>query len=295
MLNACHPKLQINLPNPLPTIILPFLRQRPLRYLHIYVLALLFVSPCCQLPCHSSRSVLASPCSAGSGVVCSPIHNNSSEEHLAVSFTLLTTRLQLLQMTPPFCIFQLPSSKPCKSWLKKLYVDLPSLLILLLILSLTLPLTLSLLPTQLPLTLYVFTPWSLPRYIRTHLPKILRITTLFHFSTLCLIYVYIPTPYSSSSMMPSDAYPRFISSTLAYPASWLVSVPIVLLFISFLLLRINPTGACPCLTEPSAVQHVSVLSNDFSHTFPYVVSFSLTPLLPLIPSLYLLYVFFFCF
>ena len=102
--------------------------------------------------------VLASLRSAGSGVVCSPIPNNSSEEHLAVSFTLLTTRLQLLLMTLLFCICQLPSSMPCKSLLKKLYVDPPSLLILLLILSLTLPLNLSLLPTQLPLILTVFTP-----------------------------------------------------------------------------------------------------------------------------------------
>ena len=61
-----------------------------------------FFSPCCQLPYHSSRSVLASPCSVGSGVVCSPIQNNSSEEHLAVSFTLLTTRPHLMMMTLPF-------------------------------------------------------------------------------------------------------------------------------------------------------------------------------------------------
>ena len=38
-----------------------------------------------------------------------------------------------------------------------------------------------------------------------------------------------------------------------------------------------PTGAYPCLTGSSAVQHVSVLRNDFSHTFSYVMSFSLTP------------------
>ena len=93
-------------------------------------------------------------------------------------------------------------------------------------------------------------------YIRTHLPKILRITTLFHFSTLCLYYVYIclPTPYSSSSMMPSDAYPRFFSPILAYPASWHVSVPIVLLFLllisSYFVL---PNGACPCLNDSVAV------------------------------------------
>ena len=114
--------------------------------------------PCYQLPCHSSRSVLASLCSAGSGVVCSPIHNNSSEEHRAVSFILLTTRLQLLLMTLPFYTSPLPSLMPCKSLLKKLYVDLPSLLILLLILPLTHPLTLSLPLTRLPLTLTVFTP-----------------------------------------------------------------------------------------------------------------------------------------
>ena len=51
-----------------------------------------------------------------------------------------------------------------------------------------------------------------------------------------------------------------------------------------------PTSACPCLTGSLAVQQVSVLRNDFSHTFPYVVSFSLTPFfIPLIPSLFLLY------
>ena len=70
-------------------------------------------------------SVLASPCSAGSGVVCFPIPNSSSEEHLAVSFTSLTTRPHLLLMTLRFCIFPLLSSRPCKSLLKKLYVDLP--------------------------------------------------------------------------------------------------------------------------------------------------------------------------
>ena len=77
-------------------------------------------------------------------------------------------------------------------------------------------------------------------------------------------------------MMSSDAYPCFISSTLAYPASWHVSVPKVLLFISFLLLRIYLTGTCPCLSWSSAVQHVSVLRYDFLHTFPYVVPFGLT-------------------
>ena len=57
-----------------------------------------------------------------------------------------------------------------------------------------------------------------------------------------------------------------------------------------------PIGACPYLTGSSAVQHVSVLRNDFSHTFPYVVSLNL-PLfyIPLIPSLFLLYLCFSCF
>ena len=133
------PEALDQLTKPIATIILPFLQQRPLHYPLIYLLALLFGSPCCQLPCQSSRCVLASPCSAGSGVVYSPIHNNSSEEHVAVSFTLLTTRPRLLLLILPFCIFPLPSSTPCKGLLKKLYVDLPSLLILLLILSPTPP------------------------------------------------------------------------------------------------------------------------------------------------------------
>ena len=98
---------------------------------------------CFSLLSITSRSVLASPCSAGSGVVSSPIHINSSEEHLTVSFTLLTTRPHLTMMTLPFYISLLPSSMPCKSLLKKLYVVIPSLLMLLLILSLILPLTLS--------------------------------------------------------------------------------------------------------------------------------------------------------
>ena len=152
------PEALDQLTNPLPTILLPFLRQRPLHCLHISLLALLFVSPCCQLPCHSSLSVLASPCSAGSGVVYSLIPNNSSEERVAVSFTSLRTRPPLLLLTLLCCMFPLPSSMPCKSLLKKLYVDLYSLIISLLILPLTQPLTLSLLPTQLPLTLTVFTP-----------------------------------------------------------------------------------------------------------------------------------------
>ena len=42
--------------------------------------------------------------------------------------------------------------------------------------------------------------------------------------------IYLPTPHSSSKMMLSGAYPRLFSPTLAYPASWHVSVPIVLLF-----------------------------------------------------------------
>ena len=33
--------------------------------------------------------MIASPCFAGSGVVCSPIHNNSSDEHLAVFFHIV--------------------------------------------------------------------------------------------------------------------------------------------------------------------------------------------------------------
>ena len=110
----------------------------------------------------------------------------------------------------------------------------------------------------------------------------LRLTVCLHMSTY---------PIFSSLMMPSDAYPRFFSPILAYPASWHVSVPIVLLFFnSLLLLRFYPTGACPCLTGFSAVQHVSVLRNDFSHTFPNVVSFSLTPFSykPLLPSKFLL-------
>ena len=54
------------------------------------------------------------------------------------------------------------------------------------------------------------------------------------------VYLCLPTPYSSSSMMPSDAYPRFFSPTLAYPASWHVSVPIVLLFYYFPLTSFLP-------------------------------------------------------
>ena len=82
-------------------------------------------------------------------------------------------------------------------------------------------------------------------------------------------------------MMPSDPYPRFFSTTLAYPASWHVSVPIALLFCLLISSYfVSPTGACPCLTGSLAVQHVSVLRNDFSHTFPIVMSFSLTPFIP---------------
>ena len=92
MLNACHLRPSINLSSPLLHITLPSLRQRPLHYPPIYLLAQLFVSPCCQLPSHSSRSVLALLCSAGNSVVCIPIPNSFSEEHLAVSFTLLTIR-----------------------------------------------------------------------------------------------------------------------------------------------------------------------------------------------------------
>ena len=139
------------LTKPIATYYSSISQQRPLHYPVTYLLALLSVSPCCHILCHSSPSALASPCSA---VVCSPIHNNSSEEHLAVSFTSLTTRLPLLLMTLPFCIFPLPSSKTCKSLLKKIYVDLFSILFLLLILPLNLPLTLSLRLTLLPNRVY---------------------------------------------------------------------------------------------------------------------------------------------
>ena len=78
-------------------------------------------------------------------------------------------------------------------------------------------------------------------------------------------------------MMPSDAYLRFFSPTLSYPVSWRVSVPKMLLrfVINFLLLPFYPTGACPCLHEFLAVQHVSVLHVHFLYTFPYVVLFGL--------------------
>ena len=179
----------------------------------------------------SSRSVLPSPCSAGSGVVCSPIHNNSSEEHLAVSFTLLTTRPYLMMMTLLFCTSPLPNSRPCKSLLKKLYVDLSSLPILLHILPLTHPLTLSLPLTYLPLTLTVFTPLLLPPFIRKRLLKFVPMTTPLQFSTyvlfICLyvyvwmyVYLCLPNPYSSFSMMLSDAYPRFIEHPF-----WLIQLP----------------------------------------------------------------------
>ena len=135
--------------------------------------------------------MLASLCSAGSGVVCSPIPSNSSEEFLAVSFTLLTTRPQLLLLTLPFCIFPLPSSMPCKSLLKKLYVDQLPVLTLLLFLQLTIPLTLMLPPIRLRLNLTVFTSYSLPPFIRKHLLKFVPLTTLLHFSTLSLICMYI--------------------------------------------------------------------------------------------------------
>ena len=106
------------------------------------------------------------------------------------------------------------------------------------------------------------------------------------------VYLCLPNPYSPVSMMLSDAYPHFSEPILAYPASWHVSVPLVLLFLLISSYFVLPTGACPCLTGSLAVQHVSVLRNDFSHTFPYVMSFTLPPSYPLIPSLYLLYVFF---
>ena len=53
-----------------------------------------------------------------------------------------------------------------------------------------------------------------------------------HLSTSdCLsIYIYLPQ-IPHQKMMLSGAYPRFLSPTLAYPASWHVSVPIVLLFL----------------------------------------------------------------
>ena len=83
------------------------------------------------------------------------------------------------------------------------------------------PLTLSMPLTRLPLTLTVFTPSSLPPFIKKHLLKFVPITTSsfqhFYVLFICLyvyvcLYVYLslPKPHSSSSMMLSDAYPRFI-------------------------------------------------------------------------------------
>ena len=55
------------------------------------------------------------------------------------------------------------------------------------------------------------------------------------------VYICLPTPYSSSSMMLPDAYPHLFSLILVYPASWHVSVPIVLLcFTRFLLPPFHP-------------------------------------------------------
>ena len=95
-------------------------------------------------------------------------------------------------------------------------------------------------------------------------------------------------------MVLFDAYPRLFSPILAYPASWHISVPIVVLFV--LLDSFYPLFTHWCVSSQwsLAVQHVSGLHNHFSPTFPYVVSFSLTPLIPLIPSIYLLYLCYYC-
>ena len=53
---------------------------------------------------------------------------------------------------------------------------------------------------------------------------------VYMYTSDCMyIYIYVPH-IQHQKMMLSDAYPRFFSPTLAYPAFWHVSVPIVLLF-----------------------------------------------------------------
>ena len=80
-----------------------------------------------------------------------------------------------------------------------------------------------------------------PIYQETLL-KFVTFTTLLLFSTLCLIYkyicirltaciyMYLLIPYSSPIMMLFDAHSSLFSPTMDYPASWYVSVPLVLLF-----------------------------------------------------------------
>ena len=78
--------------------------------------------------------------------------------------------------------------------------------------------------------------------------------------------------------------PRRVSAFLfsysglsSFLACFRANSAVVLIISSYFVL---PTCACPCLTGSLAVQHFSVLRNDFSHTFPYVMSFSLTPFIP---------------
>ena len=72
-------------------------------------------------------------------------------------------------------------------------------------------------------------------------------------------------------------------------------MPIVLLFFQLVSFYsfFKPSGACSCLNGSLAVQQISVLHLHFSYTFPYINSFTFTPLIPPIPSLNLLYLCFF--
>ena len=72
----CHLRSLISSTSPIQTRNVPFPRRQPLQCLHIYLLAPLFVSPCCWSPCPSSP-VLASFCSADSGVGHFPTRSSS--------------------------------------------------------------------------------------------------------------------------------------------------------------------------------------------------------------------------
>ena len=94
--------------------------------------------------------------------------------------------------------------------------------------------------------------------------------------TVCLYMSTYPIFFSNHvALRRVSAVPFSYSGLSSFLACFRANSAVF--FINFLLLRFYPTAACPCLTGSSAVQHVSVLRNDFSHTFPYVVSFRLTP------------------
>ena len=206
-------------------------------------------------------------CSAGNGVVCSPVQNSFFEQQLAISFILLNIpyphRILLILL---FCTPLKASFALCKQWLKKRFVDLFLLNCIFLLIRLLTPLPILI---QTP-------PFSRPTF-KTHRPRLPSdyCTTLswilfsihWHsFLAAFLCPIFIPCtklhhpewchqlvsalPYSTTHFLHFWNFPACF---------WRVSVTLVLFAYSWCFYQF---GMCPCLF------HISML-----RTFPCSYTF----------------------